>query len=178
MATKTRIQKSVNRTPKSAAVNGATPIEKLVGHLIKATHKLYGVELIRREEREQRAIYYALRETLGREVSGKAGNKFNWQVWSQKVFPKFFGEPDDIKYSARMMAQIAAALYHTIPVDPEAAIAELVRRNQESLNRRNGQSVNDEEIDDILDDELDDEEEPLAELDDELGDEEEDEFGF
>lgn len=40
MATKTRIQKSINRAPKLAAVNGATPIEKLVGQLIKATQML------------------------------------------------------------------------------------------------------------------------------------------
>jgi hypothetical protein len=112
---------------------------------------------------------------LGKNIQGLLTNgsqkNFDWNTWNNKMFPKLFGTPDDPKFSVKIMAEVAAIIYDTIPQDISQAIATLIDINTKSLEMRNKRMSSEEmELDDIEDElsELDEEDEfELDEIEDE-----------
>lgn len=168
--------------------------EQLAGELVKqirnTIHKKYGVTIQRRDSRISTKVGHAIREKLGLDIQAQLnkrngngnGKKFDWQEWNNTVFPKLVGRPDELKYDVEVVALAMSQLYDTIADNPQAAIADLMEFNAQSLKRRNELAKSSEEDTEELDEDDDDDDEDddiLDEIDeddeDEEGDEESDE---
>ena len=168
--------------------------EQLAGELVKqirnTIHKKYGVTIQRRDSRISTKVGHAIREKLGLDIQAQLnkrngngnGKKFDWQEWNNTVFPKLVGRPDELKYDVEVVALAMSQLYDTIADNPQAAIADLMEFNSQSLKRRNELAKSSEEDTEELDEDDDDDDEDddiLDEIDeddeDEEGDEESDE---
>jgi hypothetical protein len=92
-----------------------------------------------------------------------------------------FGEPEDLKYSPRVIAALMAQFFDRFSLDVDVAIEQLVEVNRESLDRRNRLQQQQAEFEDEFSDEFEGEAENAFsdELDEEIGDrfETDDEFG-
>ncbi|MEZ2224657.1 hypothetical protein [Microcoleus sp.] len=172
-----------NLSPEQLAV-------ELVKQIRNTIHKKYGVTIQRRDSRISTKVGHAIREKLGLDIQAQLnkrngngnGKKFDWQEWNNTVFPKLVGRPDELKYDVEVVALAMSQLYDTIADNPQAAIADLMEFNAQSLKRRNELAKSSEEDTEELDDDDDDDDEDddiLDEIDeddeDEEGDEESDE---
>src|SRR6476661_8835758 len=170
---------------------------ELVKQIRNTIHKKYGVTIQRRDSRISTKVGHAIREKLGLDIQAQLnkrngnGNdkKFDWQEWNNTVFPKLVGRPDELKYDVEVVALAMSQLYDTIADNPQAAIADLMEFNAQSLKRRNELAKSseedteeldeDDEIDDILDEiDEDDEDSEGDEDEDEDDDDEEDDFSL
>ena len=164
--------------------------EQLAGELVKqirnTIHKKYGVTIQRRDSRISTKVGHAIREKLGLDIQAQLnkrngngnGKKFDWQEWNNTVFPKLVGRPDELKYDVEVVALAMSQLYDTIADNPQAAIADLMEFNAQSLKRRNELAKSSEEDTEELDEDDDDDDENddiLDEIDEEDEDEEGDE---
>lgn len=150
--------------------------EQIAGELVKqirnTIHKKYGVTIQRRNSRISTKVGHAIREKLGLDIQAQLnkrngngnGKKFDWQEWNNTVFPKLVGRPDELKYDVEVVALAMSQLYDSIAENPQAAIADLMEFNAQSLKRRNELAKSSEEDTEELDD------------DDELDDEDDDEI--
>lgn len=163
---------------------------ELVKQIRNTIHKKYGVTIQRRDSRISTKVGHAIREKLGLDIQAQLnkrngngnGKKFDWQEWNNTVFPKLVGRPDELKYDVEVVALAMSQLYDTIADNPQAAIADLMEFNAQSLKRRNELAKSSEEDTEELDEDDDDDDENddiLDEIDeddeDEEGDEESDE---
>jgi len=166
--------------------------EQLAGELVKqirnTIHKKYGVTIQRRDSRISTKVGHAIREKLGLDIQAQLnkrngngnGKKFDWQEWNNTVFPKLVGRPEELKYGVEVVALAMSHLYDTIADNPQAAIADLMEFNAQSLKRRNELAKSSEEDTEELDDDDDDDDEDddiLDEIDEDEEDEEGDEEG-
>ena len=168
--------------------------EQLAGELVKqirnTIHKKYGVTIQRRDSRISTKVGHAIREKLGLDIQAQLnkrngngnGKKFDWQEWNNTVFPKLVGRPEELKYGVEVVALAMSQLYDTIADNPQAAIADLMEFNAQSLKRRNELAKSSEEDTEELDEDDDDDDENddiLDEIDendeDEEGDDDDDE---
>ncbi|MFM9267297.1 hypothetical protein [Tychonema sp. BBK16] len=172
---------------------------ELVKQIRNTIHKKYGVTIQRRDSRISTKVGHAIREKLGLDIQAQLnkrngngnGKKFDWQEWNNTVFPKLVGRPDELKYDVEVVALAMSQLYDTIADNPQAAIADLMEFNAQSLKRRNELAKSseedteeldeddddDDEDDDILD-EIDEDEEDDEDDDDDDDDDEEDDFSL
>lgn len=172
-----------NLSPEQLAV-------ELVKQIRNTIHKKYGVTIQRRDSRISTKVGHAIREKLGLDIQAQLnkrngngnGKKFDWQEWNNTVFPKLVGRPDELKYDVEVVALAMSQLYDTIADNPQAAIADLMEFNAQSLKRRNELAKSSEEDTEELDEDDDDDDEDddiLDEIDeideDDEGDEEGDE---
>jgi hypothetical protein len=178
-----------NLSPEQVAV-------ELVKQIRNTIHKKYGVTIQRRDSRIGTKIGHAMREKLGLDVQAELnkrngngnGKKFDWQEWNNTIFPKLLGE---LKYDIEVVALAMSQLYDTIAENPQAAIADLIEFNAQSLKRRNELAKSSEEdTEELDDDELDDEDDEIDDIldeideddddddDDELDDDDEDDFSL
>ncbi|MEG3985680.1 hypothetical protein QUA13_00760 [Microcoleus sp. S28C3] len=166
--------------------------EQLAGELVKqirnTIHKKYGVTIQRRDSRISTKVGHAIREKLGLDIQAQLnkrngngnGKKFDWQEWNNTVFPKLVGRPDELKYDVEVVALAMSQLYDTIADNPQAAIADLMEFNAQSLKRRNELAKSSEEDTEELDEDDDDDDEDddiLDEIDEDEEDDEGDEEG-
>jgi hypothetical protein len=177
--------KATSVKPQSAilALSEDEQIAALTAQLPQAIAKFFTVPLRDREQRQSTKVGYAAREILGNDLSAmlkKNGKTLDWNRFN-KFFAHVFGEPEDLKYSPRVIAALMAQLFDRFSLDVDIAIEQLVEFNRESLDRRNRQQQDQDEFDDEFDDEFEGEakdeldEEVVNQLDDdEFG---EDEFG-
>ncbi|MEG4225494.1 hypothetical protein QUA35_05770 [Microcoleus sp. N9_B2] len=164
--------------------------EQLAGELVKqirnTIHKKYGVTIQRRDSRISTKVGHAIREKLGLDIQAQLnkrngngnGKKFDWQEWNNTVFPKLVGRPDELKYDVEVVALAMSQLYDTIADNPQAAIADLMEFNAQSLKRRNELAKSSEEDTEELDEDDDDDDEDddiLDEIDEDDDDDDEDE---
>lgn len=164
--------------------------EQLAGELVKqirnTIHKKYGVTIQRRDSRISTKVGHAIREKLGLDIQAQLnkrngngnGKKFDWQEWNNTVFPKLVGRPDELKYDVEVVALAMSQLYDTIADNPQAAIADLMEFNAQSLKRRNELAKSSEEDTEELDEDDDDDDENddiLDEIDEDDDDDDEDE---
>ncbi|MEG3864705.1 hypothetical protein QUA43_17320 [Microcoleus sp. N9_B4] len=163
--------------------------EQLAGELVKqirnTIHKKYGVTIQRRDSRISTKVGHAIREKLGLDIQAQLnkrngngnGKKFDWQEWNNTVFPKLVGRPEELKYGVEVVALAMSQLYDTIADNPQAAIADLMEFNAQSLKRRNELAKSSEEDTEELDedDELDDEDDEIDDILDEIDEDDEDE---
>ncbi|MBE9188021.1 primosomal protein [Microcoleus sp. LEGE 07076] len=149
-------------------------------------HKKYGVTIQRRDSRISTKVGHAIREKLGLDIQAQLnkrngngnGKKFDWQEWNNTVFPKLVGRPDELKYDVEVVALAMSQLYDTIADNPQAAIADLMEFNAQSLKRRNELAKSSEEDTEELDEDDDDDDEDddiLDEIDEDDDDDDEDE---
>ncbi|WP_341731878.1 hypothetical protein [Microcoleus sp. EPA2] len=168
-----------NLSPEQLAV-------ELVKQIRNTIHKKYGVTIQRRDSRISTKVGHAIREKLGLDIQAQLnkrngngnGKKFDWQEWNNTVFPKLVGRPDELKYDVEVVALAMSQLYDTIADNPQAAIADLMEFNAQSLKRRNELAKSSEEDTEELDEDDDDDDEDddiLDEIDDDDDDEEGDE---
>jgi hypothetical protein len=196
-----KVQQSINGK-KSSSENAITA-EQLAKRIIAGTKKIYGVDLSMREQRMKRKVAYATREKLGKDIqaqleklarngNGKGkGASFDWREWNTQVFTKLVGDPENLQYSAEVVANAMAIIYDSVPAKTEEAVESLIQYNMKSLEARNGQErqkaselddlddLDDLEDDDDIDELIDDEDEFTDELDEddeefELDDDDED----
>ena len=166
--------------------------EQLAGELVKqirnTIHKKYGVTIQRRDSRISTKVGHAVREKLGLDIQAQLnkrngngnGKKFDWQEWNNTVFPKLVGRPEELKYGVEVVALAMSQLYDTIADNPQAAIADLMEFNAQSLKRRNELAKSSEEDTEELDEDDDDDDEDddiLDEIDEDEEDDEGDEEG-
>ncbi|MEG4997895.1 hypothetical protein [Microcoleus sp. B4-D4] len=159
---------------------------ELVKQIRNTIHKKYGVTIQRRDSRISTKVGHAIREKLGLDIQAQLnkrngngnGKKFDWQDWNNTVFPKLVGRPDELKYDVEVVALAMSQLYDTIADNPQAAIADLMEFNAQSLKRRNELAKSSEEDTEELDedDELDDDDE-IDDILDEIDEEDEDSEG-
>jgi hypothetical protein len=170
-----------NLSPEQLAV-------ELVKQIRNTIHKKYGVTIQRRDSRISTKVGHAIREKLGLDIQAQLnkrngngnGKKFDWQEWNNTVFPKLVGRPDELKYDVEVVALAMSQLYDTIADNPQAAIADLMEFNAQSLKRRNELAKSSEEDTEELDEDDDDDDEDddiLDEIDEDEEDEEGDEEG-
>jgi hypothetical protein len=160
---------------------------ELVKQIRNTIHKKYGVTIQRRDSRISTKVGHAIREKLGLDIQAQLnkrngngnGKKFDWQEWNNTVFPKLVGRPDELKYDVEVVALAMSQLYDTIADNPQAAIADLMEFNAQSLKRRNELAKSSEEDTEELDedDELDDEDDEIDDILDEIDEDDEDEEG-
>lgn len=161
---------------------------ELVKQIRNTIHKKYGVTIQRRDSRISTKVGHAIREKLGLDIQAQLnkrngngnGKKFDWQEWNNTVFPKLVGRPDELKYDVEVVALAMSQLYDTIADNPQAAIADLMEFNAQSLKRRNELAKSSEEDTEELDEDDDDDDEDddiLDEIDEDDEDEEGDEEG-
>lgn len=164
----------------------------LARKIVNGVNKLYKVELADRHSRLLRKVAYALREKLGKDIqaqmeknkrNGVSNQSFDWKKWNNEVFPKLVGDPEEMTYSAEILAEVAVSIYDTVPSEISEAIAHLIEYNLQSLqarNKLNNKNENevdldsldeDEDIDNFFDDEDDLE---IEDIDDDLEDEDDD----
>ena len=101
-----------------------------------------GVTIQRRDSRISTKVGHAIREKLGLDIQAQLnkrngngnGKKFDWQEWNNTVFPKLVGRPDELKYDVEVVALAMSQIYDTIADNPQAAIADLMEFNAQSLN--------------------------------------------
>lgn len=182
-----------NLSPEQLAV-------ELVKQIRNTIHKKYGVTIQRRDSRISTKVGHAIREKLGLDIQAQLnkrngngnGKKFDWQEWNNTVFPKLVGRPDELKYDVEVVALAMSQLYDTIADNPQAAIADLMEFNAQSLKRRNELAKSseedteeldeddddDDEDDDILDEIDEDDEDSEGDEDDDEDDDEEDDFSL
>lgn len=173
---------------------------ELVKQIRNTIHKKYGVTIQRRDSRISTKVGHAIREKLGLDIQAQLnkrngngnGKKFDWQEWNNTVFPKLVGRPDELKYDVEVVALAMSQLYDTIADNPQAAIADLMEFNAQSLKRRNELAKSseedteeldeddddDDEDDDILDEIDEDDEDEEGDEDDDEDDDEEDDFSL
>jgi hypothetical protein len=156
-------------------------IAALTAQLPLAIAKYFTVALRDRDQRQSTKVGYAAREILGNDLSAmlkKQGKTLDWTRFN-KFFAHVFGEPEDLKYSPRVIAALMAQFFDRFSLDPDVAIEQLVEVNRESLDRRNRQQQRQDEFEDEFDDEFDEAEDAFShELDEEIGDSlDDDEFG-
>ncbi|WP_445172504.1 hypothetical protein [Microcoleus sp.] len=178
-----------NNGAKSKPQSNLSP-EQLAGELVKqirnTIHKKYGVTIQRRDSRISTKVGHAIREKLGLDIQAQLnkrngngnGKKFDWQDWNNTVFPKLVGRPDELKYDVEVVALAMSQLYDTIADNPQAAIADLMEFNAQSLKRRNELAKSSEEDTEELDEDDDDDDEDddiLDEIDEDDDDDDEDE---
>ncbi|MEG3978616.1 hypothetical protein QT970_28975 [Microcoleus sp. herbarium8] len=170
-----------NLSPEQLAV-------ELVKQIRNTIHKKYGVTIQRRDSRISTKVGHAIREKLGLDIQAQLnkrngngnGKKFDWQEWNNTVFPKLVGRPDELKYDVEVVALAMSQLYDTIADNPQAAIADLMEFNAQSLKRRNELAKSSEEDTEELDEDDDDDDEDddiLDEIDEDEEDDEGDEEG-
>jgi hypothetical protein len=145
------------------------------------------VTIQRRDSRISTKVGHAIREKLGLDIQAQLnkrngngnGKKFDWQEWNNTVFPKLVGRPDELKYDVEVVALAMSQLYDTIADNPQAAIADLMEFNAQSLKRRNELAKSSEEDTEELDDddELDDEDDEIDDILDEIDEDDEDSEG-
>jgi hypothetical protein len=164
----------------------------LARKIINGVNKVYKVELAERSDRLLRKVAYALREKLGKDIqaqveknkrNGVSKQSFDWKQWNNEIFPKLVGDPEQMNYSAEILASVAASIYDTVPSDISGAIDSLVEYNLQSLQARNNLNNknevdldsldDDEDIDNFFDDEDDDDLE-IEDIDDDDDDDEDD----
>jgi hypothetical protein len=194
-----KVQQSING--KKSSSENATTAEQLAKRIIAGTKKIYGVDLSMREQRMKRKVAYATREKLGKDIQAQLeklarngngkGASFDWREWNTKVFTKIVGDPENLQYSAEVVAAAMAIIYDSVPAKTEEAVENLIQYNMKSLEARNGQErqkaseldelddLDDLEDDDDIDELMDDEDEFTDELDEddeefELDDDDED----
>ncbi|MEG4574190.1 hypothetical protein QUA56_16065 [Microcoleus sp. N3A4] len=156
---------------------------ELVKQIRNTIHKKYGVTIQRRDSRISTKVGHAIREKLGLDIQAQLnkrngngnGKKFDWQEWNNTVFPKLVGRPDELKYDVEVVALAMSQLYDTIADNPQAAIADLMEFNAQSLKRRNELAKSSEEDTEELDEDDDDDDEDDDILDEIDEDEEDDE---
>ena len=159
---------------------------ELVKQIRNTIHKKYGVTIQRRDSRISTKVGHAIREKLGLDIQAQLnkrngngnGKKFDWQEWNNTVFPKLVGRPDELKYDVEVVALAMSQLYDTIADNPQAAIADLMEFNAQSLKRRNELAKSSEEDTEELDEDDDDDDEDddiLDEIDEDDDDDDEDE---
>jgi hypothetical protein len=156
-------------------------IAALTAQLPQAIAKYFTVALRDRDQRQSTKVGYAAREILGNDLSAmlkKHGKTLDWTRFN-KFFAYVFGEPEDLKYSPRVIAALMAQFFDRFSLDPDVAIEQLVEVNRESLDRRNRQQQRQDEFEDEFGDEFDEAEDAFSdELDEEVGDSlDDDEFG-
>jgi hypothetical protein len=157
-------------------------IAALAAQLPLAIAKYFTVALRERDQRQSTKVGYAAREILGNDLSAmlkKHGKTLDWTRFN-KFFAYVFGEPEDLKYSPRVIAALMAQFFDRFSLDPDVAIEQLVEVNRESLDRRNRLQQRQDEFEDEFGDEFDGEHEDAFgdELDDEDDDRlDDDEFG-
>ena len=167
-----------NLSPEQLAV-------ELVKQIRNTIHKKYGVTIQRRDSRISTKVGHAIREKLGLDIQAQLnkrngngnGKKFDWQEWNNTVFPKLVGRPDELKYDVEVVALAMSQLYDTIADNPQAAIADLMEFNAQSLKRRNELAKSSEEDTEELDEDDDDDDEDddiLDEIDEDDDDDDED----
>jgi hypothetical protein len=153
-------------------------IAALSAQLPLAIGKYFTVALRDRDQRQSTKVGYAAREILGNDLSAmlkKNGKTLDWTRFN-KFFAHVFGEPEDLKYSPRVIAALMAQFFDRFSLDVDVAIEQLVEFNRESLDRRNRQQQDQDEFDDEFDDEFEGKAED--EIDDEIDDQlDDDEFG-
>lgn len=170
-----------NLSPEQLAV-------ELVKQIRNTIHKKYGVTIQRRDSRISTKVGHAIREKLGLDIQAQLnkrngngnGKKFDWQEWNNTVFPKLVGRPDELKYDVEVVALAMSQIYDTIADNPQAAIADLMEFNAQSLKRRNELAKSSEEDTEELDEDDDDDDEDddiLDEIDEDEEDDEGDEEG-
>jgi hypothetical protein len=173
---------SVKPQPVLSALSEDEQIAALTAQLPLAIAKFFTVALRDRDQRQSTKVGYAAREILGNDLSAmlkKNGKTLDWTRFN-KFFAHVFGEPEDLKYSPRVIAALMAQLFDRFSLDVDVAIEQLVEVNRESLDRRNRQQQRQDEFDDEFDDEFEGEaEDELSdELDEEIMDQLDDnEFG-
>ena len=181
---------SSNNGAKSKPESNLSP-EQLAVELVKqirnTIHNKYGVTIQRRDSRISTKVGHAIREKLGLDIQAQLnkrngngnGKKFDWQEWNNTVFPKLVGLPDELKYDVEVVALAMSQLYDTIADHPQAAIADLMEFNAQSLKRRNELAKSSEEDTEELDedDELDDEDDEIDDILDEIDEDDEDSEG-
>jgi hypothetical protein len=178
----TQSKPKANVSPEQLAV-------ELVKQIRNTIHKKYGVTIQRRDSRISTKVGHAIREKLGLDIQAQLnkrngngnGKKFDWQEWNNTVFPKLVGRPDELKYDVEVVALAMSQLYDSIAENPQAAIADLMEFNAQSLKRRNELAKSSEEDneelddDDELDDEDDEDDEEIDDILDEIDEDDEDE---
>ena len=160
---------------------------ELVKQIRNTIHKKYGVTIQRRDSRISTKVGHAIREKLGLDIQAQLnkrngngnGKKFDWQEWNNTVFPKLVGRPDELKYDVEVVALAMSQLYDTIADNPQAAIADLMEFNAQSLKRRNELAKSSEEDTEELDedDDDDDDDDENDDILDEIDEDDEDEEG-
>ena len=174
-----KLKPQSNLSPEQLAV-------ELVKQIRNTIHKKYGVTIQRRDSRISTKVGHAIREKLGLDIQAQLnkrngngnGKKFDWQEWNNTVFPKLVGRPDELKYDVEVVALAMSQLYDTIADNPQAAIADLMEFNAQSLKRRNELAKSSEEDTEELDEDDDDDDEDddiLDEIDEDDDDDDEDE---
>jgi len=198
-ATRTSTNGKFNSKPNGSAVASSVKLkpepilspeeqaEVLVKQVRNYIHKKYAVAIQRRESRIGTKVGHAVREKLGLDIQAQLnkrngngnGKKFDWNEWNNTVFPKLFGRPDELKYDIEVVALAMSQLYDTIADNPQAAIADLMEFNAQSLKRRNELAKSSEEDTEELDDddELDDEDDEIDDILDEIDEDDEDSEG-
>ncbi len=184
----TQSKPKANVSPEQLAV-------ELVKQIRNTIHKKYGVTIQRRDSRISTKVGHAIREKLGLDIQAQLnkrngngnGKKFDWQEWNNTVFPKLVGRPDELKYDVEVVALAMSQLYDSIAENPQAAIADLMEFNAQSLKRRNELAKSseedteelddDDEDDDILDG-IDEDDEDEESDDDDDSDDDEDDFSL
>ncbi len=165
-----------NLSPEQVAV-------ELVKQIRNTIHKKYGVTIQRRDSRIGTKIGHAMREKLGLDVQAQLnkrngngnGKKFDWQEWNNTIFPKLLGRPDELKYDIEVVALAMSQLYDTIAENPQAAIADLIEFNAQSLKRRNELAKSSkEDTEELDDDELDEEDDEIDDILDEIDEDDDD----
>jgi hypothetical protein len=156
-------------------------IAALTAQLPQAIARYFKVALRDRDQRQSTKVGYAAREILGNDLSAmlkKHKETLDWTRFNQ-FFAHVFGEPEDLKYSPRVMAALMAQFFDRFSLDADVAIEQLVEVNRESLERRNRQQQRQDEFEDEFGDEFDEAEDAFSdELDDEASDSlDDDEFG-
>jgi hypothetical protein len=169
---------SAKPQPTISVLSEDEQIAALTAQLPLAIAKFFTVALRDREQRQSTKVGYAAREILGNDLSAmlkKNGKTLDWTRFN-KFFAHVFGEPEDLKYSPRVIAALMAQLFDRFSLDVDVAIEQLVEFNRESLDRRNRQQQDQDEFDDEFDDEFEGKAED--EIDDEIDDQlDDDEFG-
>jgi hypothetical protein len=167
--------------PAISEISEDQQIATLTAQLPQAIAKYFTVALRDRDQRQSTKVGYAAREILGNDLSAmlkKQGKTLDWTRFN-KFFAHVFGEPEDLKYSPRVIAALMAQFFDRFSLDPDVAIEQLVEVNRESLDRRNRQQQRQDEFEDDFGDEFDEAEDAFSdELDEEIGDSlDDDEFG-
>ena len=175
---KTTTRAASNRKAKTTKTSAkAVSAETLRDRVLTGVQRKYKISLPKREQRIATKVGHAVREKIGKDIQSKV-DKFDWREWNTKIFPKLFGEPDQLKYPIEVIASAAALIYDSISEETQQAIADLIEFNAESLRRRNELAKQAEEEDEDLLDDLDDEDEEIDDLLDEADEEDEDDDEF
>ena len=124
-ASRKNVPNTENNTEKETQATTKVTPEKLALAVSVAVDKKFSVTLDTKEQRIVKKVAYAAREILRKNILELAGNNFSQKMWD-KIFDTIFGEPNNLKYSPEMMAQMMAIIYPDIPTKPQAAVQFLI----------------------------------------------------